>query len=83
MGKDVVQPLLTICIRIVVKKLLNEVWKREVGKEIQEIGGIRLCNRDHPEKSSRSGEERGTEIRMIDSRIKTIKDQDDIDFEDD
>ena len=51
MGKDVVQPLLTICIGIVVKKLLNEVWKREVGKEIQEVGGIRLRNRDHPEKS--------------------------------
>ena len=72
--------MLTICIRIVVKKLLNEVWKREVGKEIQEVGGIRLRNCDHPEKSSRSGEERGTEIRMIDSRI---KDQDDYDFEDD
>ena len=72
--------MLTICIRIVVKKLLNEVWKREVREEIQEVGGIRLRNRDHPEKSSRSGEERGTEIRMIDSRI---KDQNDYDFEDD
>ena len=64
MGKDVVQPLLTICIGIVIEELLNEVWKREVGKEIQEVGGIRLRNRDHPEKSSRSGEERGTDIRI-------------------
>ena len=68
---------LTIYVRVVVEKLFNEVWKGEVGEDLQKVGGVWLRDSDHP------AVKRNTiRIRIeIEDRIKIRKDQKDYDQE--